>query len=608
MVPFSDDAGAVLPRDEGPRQRDDSASVPKGGESTSNNPPTSYDTDLLIVGAGPTGLVLALEAARYGLSCTILDRNDRPSPDTGSCLLSPRTLELLENVGVVDDVLDAALSVVGLYGWAREGSQLRVDPTEVNAPFPRPVVLEQHALERILTMALANRGKSVLRPKEFVSLTQDASGVTARIRRGDNAADTTVRARWLVGCDGAGSTVRDALGVAFVPEDDTDEVLLAVDAEIDWDLPPASIHVFVADGGFVTAFPLAPRKRWRLAMRFRNPPDFLDALPAGPAKPELVHQWFSPFIHSSFRILRSSAPSVQRVRRGSSESFRVGRVFLAGDAAQVHSPSWALGLNASIADACNLGWKLGLLRRKRAGSAIVSSYEAERRGGRAQSSREFDTLVTALLHTTPFSRWTRAAAQRLAQALPSVRRKAAEHMSRLKLAYETGPAIAGKSSADSLGPGPGMRVPDVPLRVPSGRDQRLFEVLRRENAAMPTLTLLVFAGNETARRALEHELLPLERALSDSLSVWYVVWDTSTLAGQPARTFLDPGQRAHRAFGALEPTLVLVRPDGHVGFRDSPPDVSRLNAYLAAVLALGGSAAVDSAQPATGQAPAFSPP
>ncbi|MER5429677.1 FAD-dependent monooxygenase [Streptomyces sp. NPDC002588] len=333
-------------------------------------------TDILVVGAGPTGLALGIDLARRGVDALVVERGETLAPGSRGKGLQPRTMEVYEDLGVLDEILAAGGPYpVGMV-W-RDGEQAgehrMFDPAEdgeEGSRFTGPWMVPQWRNQEILRARLAELGGPVAFGRELVRIEQSADGVTAYFAAGE-----PVRARYAVAADGGRSTVRRALGIGMTGGTVDPDPMLVADVRIAG-LERAWWHVFPPGGegaGFAAICPLAGTEDFQLVARFPEGTD-VDLSPAGIRKVVAERTHLAPE-----DVTEVGWSSDFRPRAALADRFREGRVFLAGDAAHVHSPAGGQGLNTSVQDAYNLGWKLGAVLAGRAPEALLDTYEEERR-------------------------------------------------------------------------------------------------------------------------------------------------------------------------------------------------------------------------------------
>jgi 2-polyprenyl-6-methoxyphenol hydroxylase-like FAD-dependent oxidoreductase len=338
--------------------------------------------DIVVVGAGPTGLALALQARACGGTVRVLERREQAWRPSRALLIHARTLEVLRPLGVVDALLSlgrTAPEVVAHLGARRVA--LRVDaPGLSDTPYPYVAVVRQADVEATLAGALAERGVEVQRGVTVTGLDQHPiDGVRVNMLTATGASSET--SGYLVGCDGAASSVGSAAGIRWHGYDYPAEVVLA-DIELDGALSPNALHAAVGRAGLVFLFPGGEKATWRLlATRPAQRRSIVDCQP-GELGPPVPAKDLNDLLAASKLGVRCESvawSSRVRVAHRLADSYRSGRVFLAGDAAHVHSPAGGQGMNVGIQDATNLGWKLAYASHGSAGEALLDSYERERR-------------------------------------------------------------------------------------------------------------------------------------------------------------------------------------------------------------------------------------
>ncbi|MFJ8106998.1 FAD-dependent monooxygenase [Streptomyces sp. NPDC096132] len=333
-------------------------------------------TDVLIVGAGPTGLALGIDLARRGVDALVVERGETLAPGSRGKGLQPRTMEVYEDLGVLDEILAAGgpYPVGMIWQDGRQAGEHRMfDPAEdgeEGSRFTGPWMVPQWRNQEILRARLEELGAGVTFGREVVRLEQDPNGVTAHFASGE-----PVRARYAVAADGGRSAVRRSLGIGMTGETVDPDPLLVADVRITG-LERAWWHVFPPGGegaGFLALCPLAGTEDFQLVARFPDGTD-IDLSPDGIRKVVADRTHLAPEDVTEVRWSSNFRP-----RAALADRFREGRIFLAGDAAHVHSPAGGQGLNTSVQDAYNLGWKLGAVLSGRAPAALLDTYEEERR-------------------------------------------------------------------------------------------------------------------------------------------------------------------------------------------------------------------------------------
>ncbi|MGQ4366244.1 FAD-dependent monooxygenase [Streptomyces sp. SAS_272] len=548
---------------------------------------TAGTTDVLIVGAGPVGLSAAAELRRQGVRCRLVDRLPERLPYAKAVGIQPRTLEIWDRMGLARTMLEAAAVLRGQLIYVNGREQARIDlvlPPEVPYEF---AALPQYETERLLEEYVAGLGALIERGTELLSFTQDEDGVTARLRTASGA-EEELRAGYLIGCDGAHSTVRKGLGLAFEGAAFAEEYMLG-DVEADWDMPHGygirSLH-HAADGSTDDALicvPLPGAGRYRMSMLV--PPELSTATRGGTSgRPDggagdgagagdgrgaddavgdgVAHGLEggrTPELHHLQAVVDRLAPrpavlsrlrwsSVFRISHRIVDRYGEGRVFVAGDAAHIHPPTGAQGMNTGIQDACNLAWKLASVIHGEAGPALLTTYDAERRPVGEE------VVGRTVRHAT-----------RGMEADPDDPRTVLLREAQLLIDYRDGPLAADPYGPHGA-PQPGDRAPDCRgLTAPaSAYPWRLLDVLRNRpghvillyGAALTDLAAIAEAGLHTA-------------AVAGAVTVAVLDGDTAPSAPDalPVPAYRDTAGEFARLYRPDGPTGFVVRPDGYLAAR-----------------------------------------
>lgn len=533
------------------------------------------ETEVLIVGAGPTGLSLAIECARHGVAFRIVDRAPAPSGDSKALVLWSAAQEAFEAMGVLDALRERAFHPAGLRILRRGNTLLHIPAgAHVDSPFPTPILLPQSETERILRERLEGLGHRVERALECVGIQEDTSGVTVSLQ-GPEASPQEIRCGYVVGCDGAHSAVRHAVGGKFEGRAHP-QCFILCDAEVFSPEPlPAEILIHVSPRGTLSLLPIRGRV-WRVISAREEA--------AGTAPPTLaeMQEHINERTSGGIRLSNAQWLSCLRLSERKVGRFRHGRTLLAGDAAHLHTPVGGQGLNAGVQDAFNLGWKLGLILRKGANpDALLESYDAERLAAAAQII--FGSALRARL--TRFAGGALAALRDLATTTlgrsKRLQQKIARDLAGTAMTLPSGPAVATDASWGedwrSRGFPPGSRVRDVPAWV---EDAPLS--LLRELQSTSDFTLLLFSGRKPNYRDAELlEGLRFEAAGFSSFLTASAIWRGDR---KPDDSWLlDPEGAAHTKFGCELPSAYLIRPDGVVAIRVQPAHFQPIAAFLSRI-------------------------
>jgi 2-polyprenyl-6-methoxyphenol hydroxylase-like FAD-dependent oxidoreductase len=332
-------------------------------------------TDVLIVGAGPTGLVLALWLTRLGSKVRIIDKTAEPGTTSRALAVQARTLELYRQLDLTEAVIARGHQVPAVNLWVKGEAVTRLAFESIGSgltPYPFLHIFPQDQHERLLIERLQALGVTVERKTELIGFAQAENGVTARLCLADGQA-VDCEARYIAGCDGARSMVRETIGTGF-PGGTYRQVFYVADVEAAGPAANGELHIDLDEADFLGVFPLAGQGRARLIGTVRDErADRVDSLTFEDVSDRAIS-------HLKVEVRKVNWFSTYHVHHRVTQHFRGGRAFLLGDAAHIHSPAGGQGMNTGIGDAINLAWKLAAVLAGRAPDALLDSYEAERIG------------------------------------------------------------------------------------------------------------------------------------------------------------------------------------------------------------------------------------
>ncbi len=403
---------------------------------------------ILIVGAGPVGLTAAAELARYGVAVRLVDRSPQPSRTSKALVVWSRTLELMDRMGCTAAFLAAGLKARG--ATIRDGTKVlgHAGFTRVASPFPFALMIPQSETERLLTAHLATFGVTVEREVELVGFSERHDGIAARLRHADGRLEE-VDTPWLIGCDGAHSTVRHGLGLAFDGHAQGDDWMLA-DVRLEGEACPAPDEVSTylhRDGPFVV-FPIPGGRARVIATVGRTDPSRTRADPTLAEVQAMIDQRAG----GGFRATDPVWLSNFRINERKVAAYRRGRALLAGDAAHVHSPAGGQGMNTGMQDAVALAWRIAFLARREAGDRLLESYSAERSAVGDMVLRNASRLTDLGTLSNPAAQAARNLAIRLLLGLPFVQDGMATTMSETAIGYPDSPLSVGRGAGGRLAP------------------------------------------------------------------------------------------------------------------------------------------------------------
>ena len=534
--------------------------------------PTERETTVLIVGAGPTGLTTATELARRGVAFRIVDQRPR-AQHSNALVMHARTLEVMELIGVADTLIKEGYAAPGIDLGSDSERPVRAEMYRLDTRFPYILVIPQNETERLLEEHLATLGVAVERGTAFSGYEEQAGGVVSSLTHPDGT-EERLTSRYLLGTDGGRSTVRGAAGIAFTGQA-YDYVFFTGEAKVDGGLGKGGISQYSSDRGLAFIVPFKDdyfrfvTADWKYQGESAKEPLALETLQESvnaliPTKPTLQEpRWLARW-GSGIRL---------------AQRYRKNRVFLAGDAAHVHSPAGGQGMNTGIQDAFNLGWKLALVIKGDAPETLLDTYEQERRPVGERAVKTSDRILRSLLLKNPALRATREFLVRTLVPRKGIQKTLSEGLSGIGISYKDAARARGELRGDLRAvPNPdalraGDRVPDVELATPDGfrpgtpgapNRIRLFELLSLE------YTLFVFVGSEHAGDDLEKTLAEVGRAvkaeLGEAVKVYGVLGQGTPRAGTGVPVLADFKKLFQTKLGAEDGSALLVRPDGYLAF------------------------------------------
>jgi 2-polyprenyl-6-methoxyphenol hydroxylase-like FAD-dependent oxidoreductase len=348
-----------------------------------------FRTDVLIVGAGPTGLVLALWLTRLGVRVRIIDKTAEAGTTSRALAVQARTLELYRQLDLTDAVIAGGHRVPAVNLWVKGEAAARISFETVGGgltPYPFLHIFPQDQHERLLIERLQALGVSVDRQTELIGFAEESDCVIAQLR-GANGQQLDCAATFIAGCDGARSTVRETIGTGF-PGGTYRQIFYVADVEASGPAANGELHVDLDEADFLAVFPLAGEGKVRLIGTVRDErADRADSLGFNDVSGRAIN-------HLKVQVDKVNWFSTYHVHHRVTAHFRKGRAFLLGDAAHIHSPAGGQGMNTGIGDAINLAWKLAAAIAGRAGDNLLDSYEAERIGFARQLVATTDRVFT----------------------------------------------------------------------------------------------------------------------------------------------------------------------------------------------------------------------
>lgn len=505
-----------------------------------------HNIDVLIVGAGPVGLFCANELTRHGLTCRIIDKKSSLSEHSKALGIHIRTLDLLNDCGLIDNVLGQGHEVEGVLFKSKGQTLVNATFADLEANYHYLIDLPQNQTESIFDQKLKTQGIEVEWDTELTHLSQSPTEITATIKKPNNKIEL-FNATWLIACDGAHSTVRHQVGAEFKGSAYKQEWWLA-DLLVDWKVPEQRMAIYISDQGPLACFPMG-NKRYRLVMTAANGT-------TGDPSLQDIKEAFHQRSSDSAELTQPIWLSRFSIHHRQIQHYRHDRVFFAGDAAHIHSPMGGQGLNTGIQDVYNLVWKLALVEKRKAKPELLNSYHAERYPVGHEVLKKTDKMTRMILLKNPLVVAARNSLIKYATSFKKVRHALAKDIAELSISYAKSPIVQ-QTGCSKLKAG--TYLPNFLLTqngnaksamdIVHGTQHHLFVFCGSNPKKLPELTALAETLANRYGKTTEVHLVMAEHKESKQKNIHYWVDDHNT----------------QQQLGIKKPTLILVRPDKYIG-------------------------------------------
>lgn len=516
--------------------------------------------EVLVIGAGPTGIMMAAEAVRHGLSCRIVDKGGSYSDRSRAVGIQARTMEIFGQVKIVQDFLAQGIRIQAADPISHFRALAQIPLSTLSSPYPFVLSLEQAKTEEILARYAATLGIRIEKGIECIQLMQNAQEVEVVLQHRESGEEEKVKASWVIGCDGAHSQVRKQLGLIFEGKAFADIFSLA-DIHILWDYPHNELSIFLNAKGFLAAIPLPEPNRYRLIfqlLRCRNLLKKHKNLPYGQVSAELVKEPNFQEIESLLREYAGQNTHLANpiwmanfhINSRMTRTYQKGRVFLAGDAAHIHSPIGAQGMNTGLQDVFNLAWKLALVHKNKAFPGLLKTYDLERHrvGKTILKTTEYASCMATMHNRVAI--WLRNHTISFLNRFFFIRKSLARKISQIAIRYPKSFITVDKGHFQ--GPRAGLRAPNASILC-NGKKTDLYTVWSGSTA----FQMLLFDAPESLQ--------------SFTSAFIHVISITPNM---------DPTGEAHQVYGAKKPCVYIIRPDGYIGYRNKRIDELDIKAYF----------------------------
>ncbi|MES2141279.1 MAG: FAD-dependent monooxygenase [Pseudomonadota bacterium] len=521
------------------------------------------DTEVLIIGAGPTGLTMASQLLRLGVRFRIIDKQKDRTHESRAFAIQAKSMEIFQNLGLASEFLKVAHTGMDFVFFINGRKQTEIcfkKFKQQNSPFPSIYFLPQNETEHIFIKFLERQAIFIEREKELLFFSQNKQGVQANIKDLQTGEIKLVTCAYIIGCDGAHSTVRHTLNFSFEGAAYKQSFILA-DATINWSFPYDKFLFFLAKQGIFVHIPLT--KNFSRIMLARRLGTYAEEKLPPPTIPE-IELAAQQIAKASIKLINPIWMSQFHLHHRGVQTYYHGRAFLAGDAAHIHSPVGGQGMNTGIQDATNLAWKLGLVLKKRGSNKILNTYETERhRIGKIllnTTDRFFSFMTTKNFLVSLLRNLLLPLFIKFLFSKKSTEKRLFWFMSQLNIHYHTNPFIyefiEDADNTFKKGPCAGYRAPDA-----SFNSSTLFTLLQKK-----PMHLLLFGHKKLDVNYLE-KLKALENIYIDWLQVHHF---TVSLANQ----------NLFQRYGVTSSASYVIRPDGYIGFRSFGSDLTLVENYL----------------------------
>jgi 2-polyprenyl-6-methoxyphenol hydroxylase-like FAD-dependent oxidoreductase len=542
--------------------------------------------DVLIVGAGPSGLMMASELALYGVGVEIIDECQGPTNLSKALAIQARTLEILDQVADVTQFFDEGLPLknVCLMSGSEELAQVSFD--DIESPFPLVLSIEQSKTEKILIKHAESLGVKIQRKTKLLKFKDEGGFVTAVVKNLDHEDERTINARYVIGCDGAHSTIRKQLNMPFEGELFS-EIFSLADVSVEWPYPHEKMRIFLGEDQVMAAIPMKGEHRYRLVFQLKRCQDVFKTLlqeaPSliGPEKippPSIQEVQEILDLHTS-GMAKAQNPvwmSNFHINSRLAAHYRKNHLFLVGDAAHIHSPVGGQGMNTGIQDAFNLAWKLAYVLRDKAPVCLLDSYETERHaiGKTLLDATERASKIVSLKNYLLIKLRNKVIS--FLARKTNLPKEIANRISQTKIYYQKSKIITVKGSVEAT-PKTGSRAPNISLNI-DGKEMSLQRL--RKNPK--NYAILIFFRDYVFEK-IKNEIQEIEKKTAHAEINVILISNTafSFERNSPwTSKAVDPSGTAFKAYGIQDRGVYVIRPDGYICLKSSEIDEKFISDFL----------------------------
>lgn len=508
----------------------------------------SKNLPVLIIGAGPTGLMVACELARRGIAFRIIDKKAEPTISSNATWIQPGTLELFNHIGIVDPFVRKGHRCDAIHLHVKNKSLIRIPLEYIDSIYPFILMLSQAKTEELLAEYLLTFKYKIERSLELINVTQQNDSVISTIKFPNNQTET-IKSDWLIACDGVNSTVRKQCNI-FFPGDDLSEQFMVADAKMESFMFKNEIHVFFDKGTICGVFPMGHDNYRINANLHQEAPRkiFID---------KEVVEIISERTDASYNIHSVSWISPFWIQGRLAKQMRKDCVFLAGDAAHTHSPAGGQGMNTGLQDAYNLAWKLALVIQGKAKKSLLDSYQAERHPVIKQLVEQTDQLTRMALFDRSAATKLIKFSDKIARSPVSFTKKITMKLTQLDIDYKDSPIIDYVDSINNHSPKSGHHFPNV--MIESSKD--LYQYLHNTQH-----NILLFTGPKNIKKKLS-KLIELQQWLLSSFPELITVHIISPEKMSGIKSFIfDAEGVLHNHYQIKTAVIYILRPDNFIAY------------------------------------------
>lgn len=515
---------------------------------------------VLIVGAGPAGLMMACELARHGISFRIIDKKPEATTTSNASFIQTRTLEIFDHLTIAKDFFKLGNPCHAINLYEKGESLIKFSLQDINSIYPFILMLPQSQTENLLNKNLEKWHIKVERAVELKDLKQNENDITSTVVHADGRIEEIV-SQWLIACDGWNSTVRQKLNVPFPGEDFKEQFILA-DAEIDSFKEKDEVHIFFDSGSVFAAFPLK-ENTYRIIANLH-----LD-VKRKTYYPKEVIDMAQERAYGAYYIKNVSWISSFWIHSRIIESLRKDNIFFVGDAAHVLSPVAGQGMNMGIQDAYNLAWKLALVIHGKAKHTLLDTYNKERLPVISEIVKQTDNITRMCLDEKSFLSQLRKFARKISGSKGQYVKKLGNELTQLNIKYQQSPIID-YDEKNHNAPQPGERAPNVRIN----EAETLYRYFNNTQH-----NVLLFTGTNPNKRQYD-QMKDLQKIMNETYPGLVKTYIVSRDLIQAENLIEDKKSELHLAYQAKNPTMIVVRPDTYIAYRSTHFDASTLHEFF----------------------------